>query len=67
MSDNSYFAPMSRCPECGRFMKRGLFNWIQHNHDHHGFKYWEEKTKAEQDLYIANVRHLLKMYRTQEQ
>ena len=32
--DNVLFFPsMGRCPFCGRFMKRGLMNWMNHTYD----------------------------------
>lgn len=30
ITDETYFPLMGRCPDCGRFMKRGLFNWMEH-------------------------------------
>ncbi len=28
-----FFPSMGRCPLCGRFMKRGLVNWMDHIYD----------------------------------
>jgi len=33
MDEEIYFPAMSRCDRCGRFVKRGLWNWINHELD----------------------------------
>jgi hypothetical protein len=25
-----FWPAMTRCPDCGRFMKRGILNWMEH-------------------------------------
>jgi len=51
---------MGRCPDCGRFMKKGLFNWMEHAYGpcpkaeyNNGFKdgmIMYAKTKLEHEL-----------------
>jgi len=43
--NDMYIPKMGRCPDCGRFMKRGLVNWMDHVYGdcpkaeyHKGFK-----------------------------
>jgi len=33
MLNDIFFPAMARCPLCGRFMKRGLMNWMNHTYD----------------------------------
>ena len=59
-SDKMYFPKMRRCPDCGRFMKKGLFNWMEHAYGpcpkaeyNNGFKdgmIMYAKTKLEHEL-----------------
>ena len=28
--DDTFWPAMARCPDCGRFIKRGLVNWMDH-------------------------------------
>ncbi len=29
-AEDKFFPAMSRCSDCGRFIKRGLFHWMDH-------------------------------------
>jgi len=29
--EETYWPAMTRCPDCGRFMKRGLSFWVEHS------------------------------------
>lgn len=54
MKEDTFWPAMARCPDCGRFMKRGLFNWMNHR--------YEDCPKASYNIGFRDG--MVKMYKT---
>ena len=51
-----YWPAMTRCPDCGRFMKRGIANWA--NHTTEDCPYFKKNKKASGILKYAEHNHV---------